>query len=71
MCSMKMIFSLLLNNLVMWHVAIDHGGIVRMWREKVGEKYTSLPGIRELHDFVTIAVPPNKIVMKVPEKCML
>ena len=30
------------------HVVIDHGGIVRMWREKVGEKYTSLPGIRDL-----------------------
>ena len=40
-----------------------------MWREKVGEKYTSLPGIRELHDFVTIVVPPNKMVMKVREKC--
>ena len=51
------------------HVVIDHGGIVRMWREKVGEKYSSLPGIRELHDFVTIAMPPNKIVMKVREKC--
>ena len=47
------------------HVVIDHGGIVTMWREKVGEKYTSLLGIRELHDFVTIAVPPNKIVLKV------
>ena len=48
------------------HVVIDHGGIVRMWREKVGEKYTSLP---DLHDFVILAVPPNKIVMKVREKC--
>ena len=35
----------------------------------MGKKYTSLPGIRELHDFVTIAVPPNIIVMKVQEKC--
>ena len=50
-------------------VMIDNGGIVRTWREKVGEKYSNLPGIRDLHDFLTIAVPPNKIVMKVCEKC--
>ena len=40
-----------------------------MWREKVSEKYTGLPGIRDLHDFLTIAVPPNKAEMKVREKC--
>ena len=50
-------------------VIIDDGRIVRTWREKVGEKYSNLPGIRDLHDFVAIAVPPNKIVMKVREKC--
>lgn len=48
---------------------VDKGGIVRTWRENVGEKYTNLPGIRELHDFVTVAVPPNKTVMKVRERC--
>ena len=32
-------------------VMIDNGGIVRTWREKVGEKYSNLPGIRDLHDF--------------------
>ena len=37
--------------------------------EKVGEKYTNLPGIRDLHDFVTIAMPFDKVVMKVREKC--
>ena len=52
-------------------VMIDNGGIVRTWREKVGEKYSNLPGIRDLHDFLTIAVPPNKIVMKVREKCYI
>ena len=50
-------------------VIIDNGGIVRTWREKVGEKYSSLPGIRELHDFVTVAMPPDKVVMKVCERC--
>ena len=46
-------------------VMIDNGGSVRTWREKMGEKYSNLPGIRDLHDFLTIAVPPNKTVMKV------
>ena len=48
------------------YVIVDSGGIVRTWREKVWEKYSSLPGIRELHvhDFVTIAV---LMVMKVCE----
>ena len=50
-------------------VMIDNEGIVRTWREKVGEKYSNLPGIRDLHDFVTLAVPTNQIVMKVREKC--
>ena len=50
-------------------VILDNGGIVRTWREKVGEKYSSLPGIRELHDFVTIAMPSDKVVMKVRERC--
>lgn len=49
-------------------VTLDNRGIVCTWRE-VGEKYTSLPGIRELHDFVTVAMPPDKMVMKVHERC--
>lgn len=36
---------------------------------RCGEKYTSLPGIRELHDVVTVAMPPDKVVMKVRERC--
>ena len=50
-------------------VVVDDGGIVRTWRETVGEKYSSLPGIRDLHDFVAVAVPPDKVTMKVREKC--
>ena len=42
------------------HVVIDRGGIVRMWREKVGEKYTSLPGIWELHDLLRLQCPLTK-----------
>ena len=52
-------------------VILDNRGIhvVCTWRKKVGEKYTSLMGIRELHDFVTVAMPPDKVVMKVRERC--
>ena len=50
-------------------VMIDNGRIVRTWREKVGEKYFNLPGLRDLHNFLIIAVPPNQIVVKVHEKC--
>ena len=35
----------------------------------MGEEYSSLLGIRNLHDFRAVAVPPNKTVMKVCEKC--
>ena len=48
---------------------LDSGGIVRTWREKVGEKYFSLPGIQELHDFVSIGMPLDQVVMKVRERC--
>ena len=48
---------------------IYNGGIVRTWREKVGEMYSSLHGIQELHDFITITMPPNKVVMKVHKRC--
>lgn len=50
-------------------VVLDKGGIVRSWREKVGEKYSNLPGIRELHDFLTVAISSDKVVMKIREKC--
>lgn len=43
-------------------VMTDNGGIVRMWREKVGGKYSNLPGIRDLQDFLTRAIPPNKLL---------
>jgi len=39
-------------------VTIDHGKIVRCWSEIVTKKYSNLPGIRVLHDFVAIK---NKI----------
>ena len=34
-------------------VMFDHGRIVRQWRETVTQKYSNLPGIRMMHDFLT------------------
>ena len=51
-------------------VTIDNGKLVQTWRDKVGEKYTKLPGIRELHDFIVIRHPStNHAIMKVREHC--
>lgn len=36
-----------------------------MWRTLLGQKYTSLPGVRKLHDF--IVVRNGNVVMKVRE----
>ena len=50
-------------------VIIDGGQIVRTWRELLGEKYTNLPGIRELHDFVAELGPTRNAFMKVRKMC--
>lgn len=51
-------------------VTIDNGELVQTWRDKVGEKYTKLPGIRELHDFIVIChLSTNHAIMKVQEHC--
>ena len=50
-------------------VVIDTGKIVRSWREVVSAKYTSLPGIRDLHDFLALQDPSDQTVMKVKENC--
>ena len=46
-------------------VTFDHGRIVRCWRECVTTKYSNLPGIRSLHDFLAIKNPGQQAVMKV------
>lgn len=50
-------------------VVTDSGKIVRSWREVVGEKYTNLPGIRDLHDFLALRNPGQNAIMKVRQKC--
>ena len=50
-------------------VVMDSGKIVRSWREFVGEKYTNLPGIRDLHDFIALHNPGQNAIMKVRKMC--
>ena len=52
-------------------VVTDDGEVVCTWREAVGEKYTKLPGIRSLHDFLITRHPQNgNAIMKVREQCL-
>ena len=46
-------------------VTFDHGRIVRCWRECVTVKYSNLPGIRSLHDFLAVKNPGQPAIMKV------
>lgn len=51
-------------------VVIDDGDIVKTWREKTEEKYSKLPGIRSLHDFLIVRHPiSNNAIMKIRERC--
>lgn len=50
-------------------VMFDTGGIVRAWRETVIKKYSNLPGIRGLHDFLALRNSGEHAVMKVRERC--
>ena len=47
------------------NVTFDHGRIVRCWRERVTVKYSNLPGIHALHDFLAIKNPDQTAIMKV------
>ena len=51
-------------------VTLDNGKIVRTWRLLLSDKYSNLPGIRNLHDFLVVKHPITKsAVMKVRENC--
>lgn len=46
------------------------GEIVKQWREKLSQKYTKLPGIRSLHDFVVVQHLITKaVVLRTRELC--
>ena len=49
---------------------IEDGTIIFTWRDVLGEKYSSLPGVRNLHDFLIVRPNPGKtVIMKVQEHC--
>lgn len=49
---------------------VDNGKLVKPWRDKLSAKYSKLPGIRSLHDFITIRHPvTKKAMMSVRELC--
>lgn len=48
---------------------IDSGRIVQVWRETVAKKYSNLPGIRGLHDFLALRNSGQDAVMKIRESC--
>ena len=49
---------------------IVDGDSIMNWRDKVSQKYSKLPGIRELHDFLLVKNPTaNNAMMLVREFC--
>lgn len=48
---------------------IESGQNVLTWRDTLGEKYSDLPGVRKLHDFLFIRAHTGQVVMKVREQC--
>lgn len=50
-------------------VVFDNGRIVRAWRETVTNKYSNLPGIRELHNFLVMRNNDQGAAMKVRDSC--
>jgi len=45
-------------------VVMDNRKIVWSWQEVVGEKYSNLPGLRDLHDFLVLCNPGHNAVTK-------
>ena len=50
-------------------VVIDSGRIVRVWRDTVAAKYSNLPGIRGLHDFLVLRNSGTNAIMKIRDTC--
>ena len=48
-------------------VTVDDGKLVRTWCLLLSDKYTNLPGIRSLHDFLIVKHPIT--MMKVRKNC--
>lgn len=48
---------------------VEDGDNVLTWRDSLGGKYSDLPGVRKLHDFLIVKGYDRQVVMKVREKC--
>ena len=49
---------------------VDDGKLVYPWRDRLSAKYTKLPGIRDLHDFIIVRHPTtNHSMMSVRRLC--
>ena len=48
---------------------VEDGDNVLTWRDTLGGKYSDLPGVRKLHDFLIVKGYDGHVVMKVREKC--
>lgn len=48
---------------------IEHGENVLTWRESLGVKYSDLPGVQKLHDFLVTQIHSGEVVMKVRKHC--
>ena len=48
---------------------IETGEKVLAWRDTLGVKYSDLPGVRKLHDFLIVKAHDGQVVMKVRERC--
>lgn len=49
--------------------SVEDGINVLTWRDTLGSKYSDLPGVRKLHDFLIVKGYDGQVVMKVREKC--
>lgn len=48
---------------------VEDGGHVLTWRQTLGRKYSDLPGVRKLHDFLIVRQHNGEVVMKVRQHC--
>ena len=58
--------------IIMWPIGhnlhIEDGTNILMWRDSFGEKYSNLPGVHKLHDFLFIKVASG-VLMKMRDFC--
>ena len=51
-------------------VNLDEGDIVQGWREIIGKKYTSIPGIRSYHDIIAVRhIQSDEVILRVRNLC--